>query len=383
MKPDGIFPARSLLARVVAPLLLSVCITAGVPSSASAFEFIIRGGVSEMYDDNIAQTETDRIDDFITNLRLGLEFRHEGARHSISLTGNAVQQLYLENSNFNRNSQDLALDYRGDLTRFDRVHAINTYTHSFEPVNFDQAFTTDQGRYERHRNIFDFNYSRDMGSRITVNGRYNNEIIKTDNPLLDDLYIHRPGVQIDYSLGTANVISVFYSYIHINTEEHESAHVHRTGLGHRYYFTRQLYIENRGGQDYILTLDDLKYTRPFIQSALVGNIDEGFIVRFNFEKHTIMSEHNREIFDTWRISGNLEKQILRSVWMTLLGFYGKGEYVPSGTRNSFIGITTALIYRHRENTEGTVRYTMARANSSQAGTGYERNIWEAGISIRF
>ncbi len=364
-------------------ILLGVFFFLNFQINAEAFEFIIRGSVSEMYDDNIAQTEQNRIDDFVTNLMLGAGFRHEGSLHTIELLGHVTQQLYFENHDFNRNIQDVAFDYRGVLSRFDRVHIANIYSHSYEPLTFDQAFATNQGRYERYRNYFDFNYSRDLGSRFTVNGRYNNEIITTTNPLLNDLVIHRPGIQIDYSLGTANVFSVFYNYILINTEEHESARIHRTGLGHRYYFTRRLYMENRGGPDFIQTMDGVKYTRPYILSTIVGNIDEGFRGSILYDRHTIMSEYNQEIFDSQRVSGSLEKQIYRNFWITFTGFHGRGRYIPSDIENTFTGLAAAFIYRYREYNEASVRYTRVQSDSTQAGMGYKRNIWEAGVAISF
>ena len=63
--------------------------------------------IGETFDDNLTFAKENKLEDFITELRLGLGVKYEGKTRTFELTGAISNQTFAKNDTFNNITQDI------------------------------------------------------------------------------------------------------------------------------------------------------------------------------------------------------------------------------------------------------------------------------------
>ncbi len=91
-------------------LAMSVQLAAWGTVQAGAWQLVPRFSSEETYTDNVRQTKNDRDGDFITTVSPGVSVRGESARLETNIDYNWRQQLYADETSFDRNNHQLQAD---------------------------------------------------------------------------------------------------------------------------------------------------------------------------------------------------------------------------------------------------------------------------------
>ena len=118
------------------------------------FDLDINSSVSTSYDDNVTFVKDDKKSDIVTNLTVGLDAKKEGKTYQFNMGGNFTQHLFADESSFNKNSQDVIIDFQKEFFKYDRISVTNNFVNADEPRSFEDDFGRTSGRYSYYRNTF-------------------------------------------------------------------------------------------------------------------------------------------------------------------------------------------------------------------------------------
>lgn len=356
--------------------------------SASAFDYrdidmSLRAGISETYDDNITSVHENEKEDFITTLSLGLGAKLEGKTRSLNLAANVTQQLFADYDNFNNTSQDLTIDFQQEFSKYDRISLRDTFTHTYEPRSFEDAFGRTTGRYSYYRNRFSLDYTRDIAKQLSLSARYANEVDEISRKDLSDSSLNRAGLEATYFLSSATILLCFYDFTYRDFDPGASASTNTIAAGLRHYLTSQLYLDAQAGLDLINSYNDEGYCRPLIQASLTSDIDENSRAAISFSKRYYTNAYTQDLFDYWKVLATFTRQLFKRLSCSLSGFYGKGEYVAANITDKLRGASIGLTYDLTKKIKANLGYTYSNVDSTQATREYTKNRIYLKLSMEF
>lgn len=345
--------------------------------------------VGETFDDNITFTKENKQEDFITNLRLGLGVEYEGKTRTFELTGDISKHAFAKNDNFNNITQHINLNFKNEFSKRDRLSLNNVFTHFEAPSSEDEGYFSQQfgrsgGRFEFFQNKFNINYSNDVAKQLSLFVKYANEINVFPGIDRPNSILNRPGLGLTYLFSpTATIFSFSYDFTSIQFENEKDATINTIGPGIRQYITKKLFFDGRTGLDFIDSFDDENLTKPFVQASLTYIIDEKTIASFSFAKKYETSPYFTDIFNNWRTSASLTRQMWERLGCSLSIFYGEGEYVSSTSEQKLLGVNSSLKYDISRNLKGTLTYTYSQFDSNVETAGYSKNTLFLGLVAGF
>lgn len=360
----------------------------GLPIKASAYEISgvdikPRGSISEAYDDNITFVKDNAEEDFITNIGLGLDGKYEDKSKTLEFTGNINRQIFAENHKFDNTSEDFSLDFKKELSRYDRLNLIDAFTHAYEPVSLAEAFGRTTGRYSYYTNRFSLEYAKDITEPLTVSIRYGNDLDIFLREDLSDSYLNRAGVKADYSLSSATIFSFLYDYSNREFDPGNNATKNALSAGIRQYITKQLYLDTRAGIDFINSYNNADYTKPMIFASLTDEIDENTTAFLSFTKEYSTNPYTEDIFNNWQVSTYLTRELLKNLGCSISAFYGKGKYTSLNIREELMGGEVSLTYNLKKNLRLDLTYSYSKTNSTDDTREYAKNKISSRLTVGF
>ena len=344
----------------------------------------IKGAVGEMYDDNITSAiDGNKKEDFITNLTLGLGAKYEGKTHSLEFMGNLNHQIFTEHNNFDNTSGEFSLNLQSEFTEHERISLKNVFIHTFEPSDFEEALGRTTGRYSFDRNIFNLSYTRDITKELSLNIRYANELNKFLREDLKDSSLNTIGFGTGYSINPTTNLLFSYDFRKREFEDGKDASTHTISTGVRQYITPRLYFDGKFGIDRIISYDNKKYTKPIIGISITDEIDKKTISSLSFSKQYQTGAYRESLFNSWRTSGALTRELLERLGCFLSAFYGKGEYVTLEITEKFWGANIGFTYDFMERLKGNFTYTYFNKNSTVLTEEYSKNTIFLGLTTEF
>ena len=345
----------------------------------------IKGAVGEMYDDNITSAidNGNKKEDFITNLTLGLGVKYEGKTNSLEFMGNINHQIFTEHNNFDNTSGEFSLNLQSEFTEHERISLKNVFIHTFEPSDFEEALGRTTGRYSFDRNIFNLNYTRDITKELSLNIRYANELNKFVREDLKDSSLNTIGFGTGYSINPTTNFLFSYDFRKREFEDGKDASTHTISTGVRQYITPRLYFDGKFGIDRIISYDNKKYTKPIIGISITDEIDKKTTASLSFLKQYQTGAYRESLFNSWRTSGALTRELLERLGGFLSAFYGKGEYVTLEITEKFWGATIGFTYDFMERLKGNFTYTHFNKNSTVLTEEYSKNTIFLGLTTEF
>jgi len=347
--------------------------------------------IGERFDDNVTFTKENKLEDFVTNLRLVLGVKYEGKTRAFNLTGDISNQTFAKNDNFNNITQNINLNFKNEFSKRDRISLNNVFTH-FEALSdrdedegvFGEQLGRSSGRFEFFRNKFNIDYSNDVAKQLSIFVKYANEISIFPGTGRPNSILNRPGLGLNYIFSpTATIFSFSYEFTSVRFENEQDATINTIGPGIRQYITKKLYFDGKTGVDFIDSFDDEKLTKPFIGTSLTYIIDENTRARFSFDKKYGTNPYSTSIFNNWRTSASLTRQMLERLGCSLSVFYGEGEFISSTFKQKLVGANSSLKYDISRNLKGNLTYTYSQFDSNVETVGYSKNTLFLGLVAEF
>lgn len=362
------------------------CLFLAFPLKASASpgsDLDVTGSVSTAYDDNVTFVKEDKKSDNVTNLLIGLGAQHEGKTYQLNVEGNLTQHLFADNPSFNNNSQDVSIDLKKELSRYDRFSATNKFTHAEDPQSFEDDFGRTSGRYSYYRNTFNTEYTRDLSKHVSIQGHYGNESYSTSREDIRDSLLNRAGFDVNYIKSSATAFSLGYDFTTRHIDESGTATVHTLAAGFKHFLTTQLYIDTRAGVSLVEAFDGSNAAEPSVIAALTNDFNETDSASLSWRKTSTPSSFTADIFDSWRVALSLGRQLLERLKMTASVFFGEGDFAALGITDRQTGASARLSYEVTKNAQTFLAYTYSEVDSNIDTRGYDRNLVEVGVRVVF
>ena len=353
---------------------------------------ITKVSIGETFDDNITFTKENKQKDFITDLGLGLGVKYAGKTRTFELTGDISNQTFAKNDTFNNITQHINLNFKNEFSKRDRISLNNIFTHFEAPSStdegdegyFSQQFGRTAGRFEFFQNKFNIDYSNDLAKQLSLVVKYANEINVFSGASTPNSILNKPGLGLSYLFSpTATIFSLLYEFTNVQFETEEDATINTIGPGIRQYITKKFYFDGSTGVDFIDSFDDENLTKPFVQASLTYIIEEKTSARFSFNKKYGTSPYFAEIFNNWRTSASLTRQMLERLGCSLSVFYGEGEFISSTFKQKLVGANSSLKYDISRNLKGNLTYTYSQFDSNVETVGYSKNTLFLGLVAEF
>lgn len=337
----------------------------------------------QIYDDNVTYVRQDPVKDSITNLRGGLSLGLESRSLSFELSGGLTHQIYSQNRHLNNTAQDAGLTIDQELSSRDRLRLKDSFSHTYEPRSFEEAFGRASGRFSYSRNDFDLSYIREIGGSLSVEGRYGNQINEGEESAVIDSHLNSAGATVSYAHNAYFTFLLAYDYAKRDLRAGRSSSLHKVSTGFRQYFTPRFYLDGRIGLNTVRTYGGGAHTSPPLYAALTHELNERTRFSLSYEKEYEMNPYMEEFFDQWKTSGFVERQVSQRLGVAANGFYGKGEYASFGIRDVLWGAGAGLNFELRENLKLNLALSHSDMTSSEPARGHLKNRAYAGLAMEF
>jgi hypothetical protein len=374
--------AKSKIAQVIAFIVCSI------PAScfayqAGAFDLKVLGSLTESYDDNVALTQTNEKDDFVTNAMIGLLARYDGKTEGLEFRGHVTRHDYNDYNNYDNTSEDFSLSAKKEFSAYERAIVSDTFIHAEEPSSFEDEFGRTSGRYSYYRNRFNLAYSKDLSKEFTLIGRYLNDYDTYSRSDMSDSVQNRVGFEGDYIVSSHTTVFGAYDFYQRDFDPGSQATTNSLSAGARQYFTSQVFLDANTGVDFIKSFNNKEYTKPHLTASLTDDFDETTRLSLSYDKRYYTNSSTQDLFNYWQTSLNFNKRVFLRLGFNASGFYGKGTYASFGIEDTLKGAGAGLSYDIKDNIKGTLNYSYSKTTSNVISREYVRNVVSTGITVEF
>lgn len=344
--------------------------------------------IGETFDDNVTLAKENKKEDFITDAGFGLGVKYEGKNRTLALIGNITHRTFAENNNFDNTTEDVTLNFENEFTEHDRMSLNDVFSHSNEPLFFRRDFFEEQfgrigGRFEYIRNSFHFDYTKDVAKQLSAIARYDNSIDTFSKVDLQDSFLNKVGVEADYLFSSVTTSLISYDFANRRFQDDKDASINTITAGIRQYITKKFYFEGRTGLDFIDSFEDKKLIKPVVLTSLTYEKDNITHASLSFDKKYDTSPYNEDIFNRWKTTASLRRQLSERLQCSLSLFYGEGEYISSNFKNTLSGTNSTLKYDITKFLKGNFTYTYTHSDTNLKTAGYTKNTVFLGLSAEF
>lgn len=373
-----------------APIAVGVvgflCLFCSQPAQAlkiGGMDVDILTGIEESYDDNIAYAPDNEKDDFITRLSLGLRGTYTGKTSGLSVLGRFNYDKYLDNDNYDNDSQEVYLDLFKEFSEYFRFEGGDVFTHAEDPSSFEDEFGREQGRYSYIENEIRGAFIRDISKYLTLTLSGRNGVYFPSRDSIDESYYNAASVQFDYLMSSRLATFGFYEFYHRTYEGPGTIYFNTVAGGVKYFFNSMLYTDFTAGVDCIHTLDGEDLIKPLFIWGLTQELDERSVARIKATKRNTTQSTTQALFDTWSISAELTHQLSRRLDGSVSAFYGQGEYDRIMIEDDFQGFRLGLSYELSEDITARAGYSFSKTDSNLSSRDYTRNYYSVGLTMEF
>lgn len=349
--------------------------------------------VGETFDDNINFAKKDKQEDFITYAGIVLGAQYLGKTRTFELTGKITDQIFAKQADQNNVTQFINLNFKNEFSKRDRISLTNVFTHFEAPESsdsdpeggyFSQQFGRTGGRFEFFRNQFNIAYSNDISKQLSLIVKYANEINVFSGTGRDNSILHKPGFGLSYIFSpTATIFFFSYTFTSVQFENDTNATINTIGPGIRQYITKKLYFDGSTGIDFIDSFDNENLTKPFVQASLTYILEEKTRASILFNKKYETNPYFDDIFNSWRTSVSLTRQMLKRLGCSSSFFYGEGEEISSNFEQKLFGLSSTLKYNISRNLTSNLTYTYSQLDTDNEISGYSKNTLFLGLTAAF
>jgi len=365
---------------VVLLLLFSANFAAVRNAFADGLKPRVSAGISELFDDNIAREAANEQTDNITQLwfRLGLDA--DLKRGKATVDGLVRQEFFADNGDFDNTEQELNAEVLYDFSEKDSLRVTNRFVHADEPLDLDDAFGRQGGRYTYIRNRLFTAYKKHFGSKLNVESHYENSIYEVSRNDFSDSAQHRLGAEVEYGIASKTMLLAIYDFLRRDYSPGGNAIIHTFAAGVKRYLTQKLYLDARVGTQVVRDFSDNSDAHMLMQASLNNELDEQTRAIFAFSQETSLTGYTPSIFESWRVSAGAHRQLISRLSGEFWVFYGSGEYEKTPISDDFVGAQVGVEYEFTDHVIGRVGFETTRVESSIGSREYRQNALS--ISVR-
>jgi len=343
----------------------------------------LRPSVNETYDNNITFVKNGKVDDFITHVNFGADVSFEDKMRSLTLSGDVHHSIFLDKSKFNNTAEELNLDFLNEFTKYDRIRVTDNYSHTYEPRSFEDAFGRSRGRYSYHNNYVKVEYSHDVTQQLAVLVKFSNQLNKISSAGLSDSYTNMIGADVFYFINPETRIGIDFEFRKRTFDIGGNSTTDSLSATVRRYITQRLYFDGKIGADFIDSFDGSRLTRPSFEASLTEEVDQVTTAKLSFTKSYNTTSFATDLFNEWRVSGFLTREITKRLAVSGSFFYGEGEYISSRRKDKLSGASLSLDYDLLHNLKGSVVYSYSEVSSTDNLQSYAKNVVSLGLGAEF
>ncbi len=89
------------------------------------------------------------------------------------------------------------------------------------------------------------------------------------------------------------------------------------------------------------------------------------------------------MFNSWRLSGGVSRQLLKRLTGSASAFYGRGEFASFKIKDNYVGANAVLAIELTKNVRATLGYTYSETASTIGIRDYRKNVISLGIESEF
>jgi len=282
------------------------------------------------------------------------------------------------------------MNLKNEFSQYDRMSLKNVFTHTEAPLFFGETFFEEQfgrtgGRFEYFKNRFTVDYTRDISRKSIVSVRYENYLDIFSEIDLRDSVLNKIGAETNYLLSSSSILIGKYDFTnrHFSGGDNNDGSIHALTGGVRQYVTKKMYFDGLAGIDFIDSFDNDNFAKPHFLASCNYKVDSLTTARLLFEKKYDTNPYTADIFNQWKTTASLNKQLLKRLGCAFSVFYGDGEYISSDFSQKLLGANSSLTYDLTRNFKGNIAYTFSDADTNIELSDYTKNTFYLGIAAQF
>ncbi|MHA2039933.1 MAG: hypothetical protein ACW98X_26250 [Promethearchaeota archaeon] len=342
------------------------------------------GTVTESYNNNItfAEDEENKIEDFVTNMTLGLNMQYEGKKRFLRLAGRINRQIRTRSRDVLNSYENASIDFQNQFSNYDTIHLGDTYSHTQVPGSFEEEFGRIKGRFEFYSNSFNINYDRDITEHVKIVTRYSYGLNWSSQEGTKDSTRNHLGFNINYKLSASTDFLLSYAYATGKFEGGGDISTNSFSTGIRRYITKRLYFNGSIGNTFSSMADSV-----FIKGELNSEIDKKTEAKLLYSRGIEISSYREDLFRNWRMTFSLARRLLEDFNSSLSAFYGKGKFVTEDFTDRLMGANIMLTYNFWEGKKGQringrVGYIYSKLDSTYENRDYQRSVVDFGLTVQ-
>ncbi|MDD5775356.1 MAG: outer membrane beta-barrel protein, partial [Candidatus Omnitrophica bacterium] len=168
----------------------------------SEIEITPQISVSETYDDNISYASAHEQADFITMISPGISAAYDAKDFRWDMYADITQQMFASYDEHDNTAENLKFNASAELSKQDRVSLSEKFSHTYEPVSFDEAFGRTLGRYSYYTNSIVVEYIRDINSQCSARVSYGYQTDQFSKRTSADSFMNTAAARFDYALSS-------------------------------------------------------------------------------------------------------------------------------------------------------------------------------------
>ena len=345
----------------------------------------IEGKVTETYSNNLtfASDKENRVEDFMTMLKLDMDAKYEGKRRTFGLGGQLSRRIKTESNDVRNSSEQFFLNFINDFSEYDSLNINNAYSHTQLPGSFEEEFGRITGRFDSYNNRLNFNYNKFFSKYINASTGYAYTENWNEKEGAKDSHRNDLDFRVNYEHSDMTQFTYLYTYSDSRFEDGGNISTNSINVGIRQYLTKRILFNGLAGMVFTSYSD----TNSF-EGAILGEIDEKTSADLSYSNTVDLSSETENIFSSWRITGKLKRMLVEKLIMSLSGFYGEGDYDPRGISDTLEGGSALLNYNFWKNkrgsrVNGTLGYSYSELDSNDDSRDYDRNTINASLTAIF
>jgi hypothetical protein len=382
------------------------------------FQFKITSNLSENYSNNITYTSDNesRVEDFMTNVAVGLDLQYEGKTRFFGFSGRATRRIKHQSTDVSNPSENVTLTFRNALSKYSDIVINNTFVHTLTPgrdigeydINrcretlrdslfnefviearcneFAEEFGRFKGRFDSFSNALNIGYRRDISEDFSINSNYVYSLNWSTQEGTNDSDRHALRLTVNYKYSEPTIFSLSYNYQISNFENGQDISRQSITAGITQYITKRLYFKGNIGAD--RTISGSGDNNITGNATLTGELDEKTTATLSYLQETRISANSDDTFKNWQITGRFNRTLLEDLRSSLSGFYGQGEFSSTNVTDTLLGASFNLSYnfwrsKRGSNVNGNLGYSYSNLDSTDKDREYKRNSINSGLTLAF
>ncbi len=346
-------------------------------------KFHVYTKMKERFDDNITFSKNDKKVDVIITSSLGIDINYESKKQSFTVNSIINQNVFLNNTTLTNTSQQAELSYLCYLSRYSTLILRDIYTHAHSPLTLEADFGKDIGRYSYQQNSFYFNYIKDVNKHLSLDGMYENNYYYTGKHGSNNSLTHNIGLGLDYMINSATTLKLRYMFEVADFSIDGTSLTYTITAGLRRFITKQVYIDMAIGGSTVKPVYGKTTTNANMSVAVTDEISKTETVSLIYNKTTLPSVFSPDIFDSWKVTIKINKNLTDKAGINVAVFYGGGVFTKDATKDHQIGSNIKINYALTRNITGFIGYTYKAICSNNDSREYIRNFVELGVKLVF